>query len=51
MSKHHSIALGQCQRQCMASTYFGYKVFMHDIIFIVSINNFINIYCFNEIYL
>ena len=26
----HNTSLGQCQAQCMVSTYFGYKVFMHD---------------------
>ena len=29
-STHHNISLGQCQRQCMVSTYFGYKVFIHE---------------------
>ena len=29
-STHHNISLGQCQRQCMVSTYFGYKVCIHE---------------------
>jgi hypothetical protein len=29
MSTHNNTSLGQCQRQCMVSTYFGYKVFIH----------------------
>ena len=29
-STHHNISLGQFQRQCMVSTYFGYKVCIHE---------------------
>ena len=29
-STHHNTSLGQCQRQCMVSTHFGYKVCIHE---------------------
>ena len=29
-STHHNTSLGQCQRQCMVSTYFGYKEETHE---------------------